>query len=91
MSSRDEFAVWFIKRIGDYGRDMQINFDNPEVKLMLEAWEASRASLMVELPRRKQNDPYCYDQGVNALADGFNQALEICADSLKSQGIKVKL
>lgn len=85
MSSKDEFEAWFINRTGFSGRGMEVNWDNPDVKLLLETWVASRAALVVELPK------VIIDDDMNkAEWEAARDMLERCQQALIDAGIQVK-
>ena len=60
---------------GDYG--------HPTVQIAWQAWQASRAALVVELPQK----PYCA-QGM-AYPD-YSDALNDCREAIESVGVKCK-
>jgi hypothetical protein len=74
MSSREEFEAWWI--------DRQSNSEGiaspAKEKIAREAWEASRAALVVELPQQS---------GVNL---DWNQAIRYCHQAIEAAGVRVK-
>ena len=63
---REEFEAWLIDRAEDSTGfilpDMEPNYDNPEIAAMLDAWQASRQALEVELPESFEMDDFeAYD------------------------------
>lgn len=51
---------------------------------------AEMESRTVKLPKRKNLDPYSYDQSSNCKALGYNEALVACRINLDVAGIKVE-
>jgi hypothetical protein len=83
---REEFESWFYA-----SKYAQVA---PPTKAAEQAawdgWQASRAELVVKMPRQKRIDPHCYDQGKNLKSEGFNEALACCRLSIEDAGIQVK-
>ena len=61
-------------------------FSTVSIKLrMLDAWKASRESLVVELPEL----PSVHDGYTKHEIDFMAYAVDVCKDAIESQGIKV--
>ncbi len=75
--SRQQFEGWINKnhpKCSGYHKDIR-----------LEAWQASRESLEVELP-----EPSPEDSGSPNFYDGYNTAISDIHDELISNGVKIK-
>lgn len=71
---REEFEAWYKKR---YGSREHSAWAHAEFADSWEAWQASRAALVVELPAEFDE----YDGG---------QAMEDCRDAIHAAGVKTK-
>ncbi|MGJ5719583.1 hypothetical protein ACSBQN_02895 [Morganella sp. B601] len=60
-----------------------INYLDPVIDLMWISWQASRESLIVELPLSQRVRAYDY------YTDGYNSGVDCCEVILESAGIKV--
>jgi hypothetical protein len=67
---------------------MEGEYKNPVVRKMWKYWQASRASIVVELPEQKE------DKARNCSSDdiayGFNQGVGACAEAIRSIGLSIK-
>ncbi len=75
--SRQQFEGWINKnhpKCSGYHKDIR-----------LEAWQASRESLEIELP-----EPNPEDSGSPNFYDGYNTAISDIHDELISNGVKIK-
>lgn len=78
--SRQQFEEWFNNEVFSLRLA-----DKKLVNCYWDAWEASRESLEIELPRRHdEDDEYDY------FAMGYNSAIEGFTNSLISNGVKIK-
>lgn len=84
---REEFEAWA------RSRSMDLEYRNipgvgqfyqcPRTLLALEAWQASRADWLVELPSRVDTKPYaCYESG-------WNDMRREAVDAIEAAGLKV--
>ncbi|EMO3591487.1 hypothetical protein RGF92_003923, partial [Proteus mirabilis] len=75
--SRQQFEEWINKnhpKCSGYHKDIR-----------LEAWQASRDSLVLNLPAREKNKGN-YD----FFTDGYNSGISACEISLLDNGVKIK-
>lgn len=75
--SRQQFEEWINKnhpKCSEYHMDIR-----------LEAWQASRDSLVLNLPAREKNKGN-YD----FFTDGYNNGISACEISLLDNGVKIK-
>lgn len=73
---REEFEEWFKK-------DFHPDKSGPYLKnMLLEAWQASRESLVVELPS-------LHDDPIESDEHSHNYAVNECKKAIESRGIKV--
>ena len=85
---REEFEGWVKSFIGeswltkDKLRDGEYSDDGTQ--FMWDAWQASRASLVVELP-----DEYM-DRYLDKYQEGFNDAVESCRNRLEDLGVELE-
>lgn len=98
MTSREQFEAIYMKRepeasmafnesVGRY----KYAFIQSQYEFFLEAWQASRAAVEVDLPDKQfisEEDVLIPDEV--DWPDGFNTALEQCAEAIRAAGIKVK-
>lgn len=86
---REEFQAAFLKRFG-FGRITAAC--NPDAQQMLEAaewaWQASRQSLVIELPSLRE---VIYGRRDNENDSGFNSAIDLCAKAIESAGVKCEV
>ncbi len=87
---REEFEKWAAKN--GYRMDLIPDGDiysYSSTRCSWEAWQASRESIVVELPAKANMDS-CFD-GINyANSSGRNRAIDDCAAALRSAGLTVK-
>lgn len=87
---RAEFEAWFTISAKWYGNQDDLDWDGEEysggdIQLAFEAWQASRAAIVVELPNVETvavamtNDWLGYSRGVRQ-----------CREAIQSTGLKVK-
>ncbi|WP_288659493.1 MULTISPECIES: hypothetical protein [Pseudomonas] len=74
MSSHDQFEAWF--------RESALH--RADYPILLEAWEASRAALVVELPDLA--NPTRWESSDNA----WNNAIKACKNAIEAAGLQVK-
>ncbi|HHU0619208.1 TPA: hypothetical protein ACT91O_001540 [Proteus mirabilis] len=78
--SRQQFEEWINKnhpKCSEYHKDIR-----------LEAWQASRESLEVELPNKEPaGDDATFEEG---LSDGYNNAIDDFKQILIRNGVKIK-
>ncbi|HGN0132492.1 hypothetical protein JEP11_01565 [Proteus mirabilis] len=78
--SRQQFEGWINKnhpKCSEYHKDIR-----------LEAWQASRESLEVELPNKQPSgDDATFEEG---LCEGYNNAIDDFKQILTSNGVKIK-
>ncbi|OIX96244.1 hypothetical protein BFS14_01915 [Serratia fonticola] len=83
--SREQFEKWFNKQMV-----MPIIASNETVvRLMWKAWQASRESLVVDLPVCTDVNSAKSFAG-RAMLTGKNSAITKCADALRAIGIRIK-
>lgn len=77
---------------GLFARDDDGSYLIRWVKSAWWAWQASRASLRVELPSEKEesNANYRFSEYSHSRAQGFNDCLELVREALQQAGIEVK-
>lgn len=94
---REEFEAWYWRKFGASScvprthalkRNGSGYFD-PNADARWESWQASRAALKVELPRKGVADQYC-DNDERLEIRGFNDCLEQVKEALQQAGIEVK-
>jgi len=81
MKREPEDSMAFNESVGRY----KYAFIQSQYEFFLEAWQASRAAVEIELPERRE-----YIETLSDHELGFNIALENCAEAIRSAGIKVK-
>jgi hypothetical protein len=91
---RAEFEVWAVDGCGRLGRantpgsDLH-GYQDSHTDLCWKAWQASRASVVVDLPKPigsfSDDDP-----GRKALTQGYNSCLRDCSSTIKAAGITIK-
>lgn len=79
--SRKQFEEWFMRKYNVTADVMKIMYF--KVEIAWESWQASRESIVVELP---ETDDYAN----NPHGHGRNQGIAECADSLRSIGLSIK-
>lgn len=83
--SRKQFEEYFEDFYGGHPTD---HHDPIHVEGIWHAWQASRASIVVDLPEQKE------DKARNCSSDdiayGFNQGVGACRYSLRSIGLSIK-
>lgn len=94
---REEFEAWVTAAMGGYAdlrksNDPNFAYDDADVDLAYQAWQASRAALRVELPSEKEesNANYRFSEYSHSRAQGFNDCLELVREGLQQAGIEVK-
>ena len=55
---------------------------------MWNAWQASRETLLVELPARMNENTQSYERDLANMA--FNEAVDDCREAIETAGLKVK-
>lgn len=63
-------------------------YECPRTLLALEAWQASRAAIEVELPEERVARGYG-EQVADSL--GFNDGVSYCREAIESLGLKVRI
>ncbi|SCM51410.1 hypothetical protein [Hafnia alvei] len=100
MTSREQFEAWVMSiiciskqtliglREGDNYRNSTLS--GRDYQSMWMAWQASREAVEVELPDKKfiSEDEALIPEDSD-WPDGFNTALEQCAEAIRAAGIKV--
>lgn len=87
MTSREQFEAWCN---ADPDRSITME-DSTRFFYAWEAWQASREAVAVDLPDKQfisEEDVLIPDEV--DWPDGFNTALEQCAEAIRAAGIKVK-
>ncbi len=100
MTSREQFEAWVRERALKYGyshmpsllnQSCEGQYASTSVNMAWEGWQASREALAVDLPDKQfisEEDVLIPDEV--DWPDGFNTALEQCAEAIRAAGIKVK-
>lgn len=89
--SRKQFEEWFIEFAGHTKQWIVSRrkatgdgyISGPGVNAFWMAWQASRASIVVELPESLQGMSDQFD-------DGYRIAIDACGESLRSIGLSIK-
>ena len=82
-SSREQFEEWFSPRKIAMQKSGISTIRIVRLhKKMLEAWQASRAAIEVELPDKVMVE--------DEFDDGHNCAIDYCADAIRAVGLTVK-
>lgn len=93
MTSREQFEAWLRAQphVLNVGVEQDGTYTLHEDRVALEAWQASREAVEVELPDKKfiSEDEALIPEDSD-WPDGFNTALEQCAEAIRAAGIKVK-
>lgn len=77
LQQYEEFRKWHEDEYG-YCRLL-----TPYCHLRWEAWQASRASLVIELPA-------CEPDAASEYSKGHRQGIRACREAIQSTGVKVK-
>lgn len=89
MTSREQFEAWFPEMVDGLPKGIVEVFD----KMLFTAWEASRASIEIDIDWPEANDDYWKDGEEGAYArgheDGKDKTAIAVRQALKSAGIKV--
>lgn len=87
MTSREQFEAWCNS---DPDRSITME-DSTRFFCAWEAWQTSREAVEIELPDKKfiSEDEDLIPEDSD-WPDGFNTALEQCAEAIRAAGIKVK-
>ena len=91
---REEFEAWVAAAMGGYAdlrksTDPNFDYDDADVDLAYQAWQASRAALKVELPE-KIGPHNMVGRHVLPEAAGYDDAIDDCRAALQQAGIEVK-
>ncbi len=78
---REEFEKWLAEEYGFYGEDVETQ-ESLGINLAFDAWKASRASIVAELPEYRSAESY--------QSAGYNEALDDCGSALRSIGLSIK-
>jgi len=99
---REEFATWYLAEVTQsYGEGVRAqaqknldwtredgSFADPMLRLACLAWQASRAAVVVELP--KEVDQFADDDpGRRAFSLHTNTAIRSCRAAIEAAGLKV--
>lgn len=86
---RQDFEVWAVRMGLDVTKakyaDTYEKADTFNAKLV---WEASRAALVVQLPKERAVSPHCREQAT--CAGAYNAALKDCIKAIQDVGVQVK-
>lgn len=90
---REEFEKWLEETHGLYGEDVEWQqgrncYAKFGIHLAFKAWQASRASIVVELPDPKEDR--ARECSSDDIAYGFNQGVGKCKDVIRSIGLSIK-
>jgi len=91
--SRKQFEAWFNDKsawkIKPSMRTKKGYANNPSAQEKWEVWQASRAAVEIELPKKNVRYPFdeAFDDG---YTDGKNGAIQDCADAIRAAGLTVK-
>ena len=77
-SSREQFEEWFPQMVEGMPENMVKVFD----EMLFMAWQASRASIEIELPDKVMIE--------DEFDIGHNYAIDYCADAIHAAGLTVK-
>ena len=92
MDSREQFEAWAIANRNAWFPDLTRSINTPEnyygvaTQAAWEAWQASRADIVVTLPEKIEFDQYTSPEE----ASSFNSALEYCEAAIQAAGVSVK-
>lgn len=95
MTSSEQFEAWCTKRGLSTDTDSdcwgQQKYKYDRIQCMWEGWQASREAVEVDLPDKQfiSEDESVIPEDSD-WSDGFNTALEQCAEAIRAAGIKVK-
>ncbi len=80
---REEFERW-ASSVGfiDMLKHDEYGYQDHSVQAAWDAWQASRAYLIIELPLKSTFD--------DEESDGYNEAIDDCKKAIRSAGIEVK-
>ncbi|WP_275075877.1 hypothetical protein [Providencia rettgeri] len=82
--SRQQFEEWFATQREEMKNNgLGMMHINRMYQRQLSAWQASRDSLNVELPKEQKVKAYDF------YTDGYNSGIDCCEFRLESMGIKV--
>lgn len=86
-NSRDDFEAWVREEFPVWGKYLLWSesldaYGYSTINLMYLAWQASRDTIVVEIPDYRSADTY--------QSAGFNEALDECDNIIRAAGIKVK-
>lgn len=80
--SRKQFEEWFKREVDPVKGGL--NFENPVVSMYYKCWQASRDSVVVQLPTTTE--------GFGMYSSGVAQhAIELCAECIEEAGIKFEM
>ncbi len=83
--SRQQFEKWFNDEYKTTMRDYDESLVGFVMKQLFIVWQASRDSLVLDLPEREKNKGN-YD----FFTDGYNSGISACEISLLDNGVKIK-
>ncbi|HCL4179194.1 TPA: hypothetical protein N2C23_006111 [Pseudomonas aeruginosa] len=96
---REEFEAWVTKAMGGYAdlrksNDPNFDYDDVDVDFAYQAWKASRAALVIEMPPRVTAEDVAEhldidDQEAVEIAHMVNGSIAACASFIKQAGIEV--
>ncbi|WP_288082197.1 hypothetical protein, partial [Pseudomonas sp.] len=87
---REGFEAWLESRLGERSAIVRVDdgYLHLETEVAWQAWQASRAAVVIELPEeRKTNQSHAEDR---AEAFGFNDGIERCREVIEAAGVGVK-
>lgn len=88
--SRQQFEEWLVRNHSDTCNNINFEINSKgdyryfSTRLAWEAWQASRESLEIELPERKNYS------GFQQFDNGYERAIDDCENILISNGVKIK-
>lgn len=92
---REDFEFWYAELVGldasdiaDWRRGDGYQNSYERCALSWTAWQASRQSLVIELPSLRE---VIYGRRDNENDSGFNSAIDLCAKAVESAGVKCEV
>lgn len=84
--SRKQFEEWFENYTGcDPKNKIYANM----VEMYWQAWQASRAAIEIECPRKIEREAFSTDFE-DGVTFGYNDAISECEGRIRAAGVKVK-
>lgn len=89
MDSRAQFEAWFNSEM--YLSLEEVEKSNPAVvSFIFEAWQASRASIEVELPEKISKHNTNESGYIAGQAAMYDEGIDDCAEAISARGISIK-